>query len=977
MSTPTVFISYSHDSREHADRVLALANRLREDGIDCILDQYEESPQEGWTMWMDRHIKNDDFVLMVCTEKYYRRVMGEEKASKGLGVKWEGKLVYQHIYRADSTNTRFIPVLLAADQISHIPTPLQDATYYCVDTEAGYETLYRRLSHRPVTIKPDLGKLRTLPPRERKQDFFQPKISLAKLPTTGKDLFGREAELQMLDDAWTDPHRNILSLVAWGGVGKTALVNEWLNRMELDNYRGAERVYGWSFYSQGTREDKQASADTFFEDALAWFGYQGEPLKSPWEKGKELAQLIKQHKTLLILDGLEPLQYPPGEQEGVLRDQGLQALLKDLARFNPGLCVITTRSAIADLENFVDKSTKRVLLENLSPQAGRQLLREAGVTKGTDKELESASIEYGGHALALNLLGKYIAVRFGGEIRERDKIKKLTYEKDKQGKHARNVMHSYEIWLQGTPELDLLYIMGLFDRPVPLAEIEALKQKPVIKDLTDSLQRLSDEDWDFMFQHLRDLRLLAEKDEHRPDSVDCHPLIREHFGEKLKANNPKAWQEAHSRLYKYYKSPPQKEYPDTLEEMEPLFAAVAHGCQAGDCTKVWEEVFWTRIRRGNEYYIYRKLGAFGSDLAALSNFFKNSWSKPTDEISEQKQALVLSQAGFCLRALGRLREAAQPLQADLEMAIKQKDCRGCAQEAGNLSELYLTLGDVLKAVAYALQSVNFADRSGNGFQKYSKRTTLADAQHQAGELAAVEQLFQEAESLQQQRQPEYRYLYSLRGFQFCDLLLSQGKVREVLERAKQTIDIAINNKRLLDIALDKLSLGRAYFLQAQSEGKNDYKQAADYLNAAVAGLRDAGQQDDLPRGLFACAFLYRVQNEFSRAWDDLVEAYEIAERGSMGLWLADYPLEAARLCLAEGKTEDAAGHLTDAKRLVAETGYHRRDPEVLVLEAQVCFAQEDKEQAREWLVKAKKRFDEMGIREWDFEVAELERKLRG
>jgi hypothetical protein len=761
MSTPTVFISYSHDSREHADRVLAVANRLREDGIDCILDQYEESPPEGWTMWMDRHITNDDFVLMICTENYYCRVMGEEAPGEGLGVKWEGKLIYQHIYRADSTNTRFIPVLLAADQVSCIPTPLQDATYYRVDTEAGYETLYRRLTHQPVTIKPELGKLRSMPPRERKQDFFQPQIMLAKLPTTGKDLFGREAELQMLDDAWNDLHTNILSLVAWGGVGKTALVNEWLNQMELNNWQGADRVYGWSFYSQGTREDKQASADTFFEDALAWFGYQGEPLKSPWEKGKELAQLIKQRRTLLILDGLEPLQYPPGEQEGVLRDQGLQALLKDLARFNPGLCVITTRYAIADLEHFVDKSTKRIVLENLSPQAGRQLLREAGVTKGTDKELESASIEYEGHALALTLLGKYIAVRFGGEIRERNKIKKLTYKKDKQGKQARNVMHSYEIWLKGKPELDLLYVMGLFDRPAPLAAIEALKQKPVIKDLTNSLQRLSDEDWDFTLQHLRDLRLLAEKDEHSPDIVDRHPLIHEHFGEKLKANNPKAWQEAHSRLYDYYKNLPEKLYgkflPDTLEEMEPLFAAVAHGCQAGRHQEANTDIYFGRIRR-NEYYLVDQLGAVGAWLAVLSNFFDEPWEKPSSNLKESDIAVVLNNTGAGLRALGRLREAAKPMWAALQNHIKQKNWKEAARDAGNLSELYLTLGDVPKAVAYARQSVDFADRSGDWQQEIAQRTTLANAQHQAGELAAAEQLFQEAESLQQQRQPGYYYL---------------------------------------------------------------------------------------------------------------------------------------------------------------------------------------------------------------------------
>jgi TolA-binding protein len=97
----------------------------------------------------------------------------------------------------------------------------------------------------------------------------------------------------------------------------------------------------------------------------------------------------------------------------------------------------------------------------------------------------------------------------------------------------------------------------------------------------------------------------------------------------------------------------------------------------------------------------------------------------------------------------------------------------------------------------------------------------------------------------------------------------------------------------------------------------------------------------------------------------------------MKLWLADYHLEAGRLCLAEGRTEDAAGHLADAKRLVEETGYHRRDPEALLLAAQVCFAKNDKKKARDWLASAKKRFDEMGIRQWDFEVAELERQLRG
>lgn len=167
---PKVFMSYSHDSPEHADRVLILANRLLADGVDCILDQYESTPPEGWPRWMDKHIRQSDFVLMVCTEIYCHRVMGTDKPGTGLGVRWEGNLIYQHIYNAETLNTRFIPVLFDVSDSAHIPTPMQGATHYLVHTNDGYEDLYRRITNQPHNKKPTLGKLRQLPVRERKQD---------------------------------------------------------------------------------------------------------------------------------------------------------------------------------------------------------------------------------------------------------------------------------------------------------------------------------------------------------------------------------------------------------------------------------------------------------------------------------------------------------------------------------------------------------------------------------------------------------------------------------------------------------------------------------------------------------------------------------------------------------------------------------------------------------------------------------------
>jgi serine/threonine protein kinase len=164
------------------------------------------------------------------------------------------------------------------------------------------------------------------------------RISIARLPVTGSDLFGREEDVAFLDDAWTNKDVNVVTIVAWAGVGKSTLVNHWLRRLAAEHYRSAQLVFGWSFYRQGT-SGQSSSADEFLDAALTWFGDPDPRLGTAWEKGERLAKLVAYRRTLLVLDGLEPLQNPPGQQEGRVREPSLQALLRELAAFNTGLCV--------------------------------------------------------------------------------------------------------------------------------------------------------------------------------------------------------------------------------------------------------------------------------------------------------------------------------------------------------------------------------------------------------------------------------------------------------------------------------------------------------------------------------------------------------------------------------------------------------------------------------------------------------------
>jgi ATP/maltotriose-dependent transcriptional regulator MalT len=84
----------------------------------------------------------------------------------------------------------------------------------------------------------------------------------------------------------------------------------------------------------------------------------------------------------------------------------------------------------------------------------------------------------------------------------------------------------------------------------------------------------------------------------------------------------------------------------------------------------------------------------------------------------------------------------------------------------------------------------------------------------------------------------------------------------------------------------------------------------------------------LPRGLLARAALHRVRGDYGRAERDLAEVLRIATRGGMGLYLADYHLESARLYLAQGNRDKAREHWETARGMIERMGYHRRDSEV-------------------------------------------------
>ncbi|MEM9998232.1 MAG: TIR domain-containing protein [Bacteroidota bacterium] len=759
---------------------------------------------------------------------------------------------------------------------------------------------------------------------EKRFDAPHPTHDLHRMPQTGSLLFGRRREIKLLDDAWNSG-TNIVAFTAGGGVGKSTLARVWAEMLAEDDWRGAERAFAWSFYSQGT--GRMTDAEGFINEALAWFGDDTPTGLSLWDRAERLANHVRKRRTLLILDGVEPLQSgDEGVDRGSIRDPGLRTLLEELAKDNPGLCVVTTRERLTDLEEYGAPTVLHQDLDQVSTLAGRALLRVNRI-RGEDADLEAAVGDLGRHALAVSLLGNLLTDEIATpHISTAKTLPKLACPVE-QGGHPRRVLDAWAKRLGDSAALELLHIIGLFDRPAARSAVQAVIDGDPLPGLNTHLRAASLDD---VLTRLRTARLLARQSLHE-DTIDAHPVVREHFGQRLNARHPKSWREGHRRLYEHYKN--EAEYrPDDLAGMQPLFAAVAHGCAAGLHQEVLDEVYADRIVREQEFYLRRKLGAYAADLSCLSHFFAERWDRPNPLLGSTDQTWTAAQAGTGLRALGQLREAVRPLMKVISQAKAGAHWANAAVSALNLSQLYLVLGDLAKAEAHARDAVSYADKSGDTRQPISTRASHAAALHQIGQMSDARTLFAKAERMQANLPSGYPLLYSFRGYQYCDFLIDEREADEVLLRAHQTLTWSKTQGVLLDIALNYLSLGRAYLATSPP----DPAAAEQHLRKAVDGLRTSGSTHHLPRGLLARAAFHRSQGDLAIAQRDLDEVRTIVRRTGMRLYEADLELEQARWHVANGDPNAAQRALDKARDLVEDMNYGRRRPEVADLDASIA-----------------------------------------
>jgi transcriptional regulator with XRE-family HTH domain len=838
--------------------------------------------------------------------------------------------------------------------------------------QAAYTILAGRVDIEPVDIRGMPGQRLESDQLWEFKNSDHDRIYNRGLPVTARDLYGRRHELGELREAWESRHIKVMSVVGYGGTGKSSLVNAWLHEMQQKNYPGASRILAWSFYSQGTKENL-VSADPFVNAALDWLGDKSTRSLNSWAKGLHLAQLIKQYSFLLVLDGLEPLQYPLDAPHvgGQLTDDSVRALLTELCKPDwNGLCLITTRVPLTDLIDLDSRTSTAAMrhavvqlnLENLDEWDGAQLLLHLIGEGASHEECRQAVKEVDGHALAITLLGHYLKDVHGGDPTGRFGLARLTVD-TREGGHARRIMSSYARWLEQYgqhAQLAILLLMGLFDRPAPPEAMGALLRDPRMAPFTGMLGHQAGKIWDDAVGALREMGLLNREVAELAGTLDAHPLVREHFREQIQKGHQELWIQGNRTLFDYYrdKAPGQ---PSDSAGMTLLYAAVTHGFAAGLHQEVFDDVLLERIWRDRrKNYSTRHLGMTGSDLVALSNyFFPRQWTElRTPSLSARARALILTNAGVRLRQLGRLADARQSFGAVVREigsrpTAASEELEDASYAAAANCELLIMAGKLTDrgdgtdgtdtALYTGRRAVEYADRGNDPYFRIHARSALAEVYFMINDLAAAQSLFDESQQIERNHQPTPKppFLYSQGLFRYGYFMIETGQAEALLDRADADQDFGKNgsDSSLLSEAIRLLVLGaaRRALIEVGRERGDLLSEAEIFLKDAMAAFHTAGYPDYTVRGLLEYAHFYRIETS-ERNYASVLAALEKAEievrRGQMELLYTDILLQRAACYLSfwpemtETEQSDVRKQLIQAliesARRVSAMGYARR-----------------------------------------------------
>src|ERR1022692_4589053 len=702
---------------------------------------------------------------------------------------------------------------------------------------------------------------------------------------------GREAKLQELKDWLQSPVTpdRVISVVAAGGTGKTALVNKALHEATLSDRAG---VFVWSFYEDPHTDASLRAAYTYYT------GEKDAPAGGMLER-LQLA-LSGDAPHVMVLDGLEGVQSEGDHgRRGELEEMQLRRLVRALAGgVGNARALVTSGLPLVDLGSWTGSGHRAIALDDLELPVALDVLRAWGV-KGDDAALARAikPLDIGSfyHALSVAVLGSYLGNFAGGDPNRAPEFSLQAAEEADEPK-ARKLYRILEQYARAlTPvERDLLARLSLFPRGVKVELLAWIVQSG--GEVAGALVGLADRDLVRLLERLRALGLVFGYGTDRQNVYSAHPFLREFFRELLGAKPESVHESVRSRLAPSLEVRPSNPVrdPAILDEYELL---IEQTVLAGRVQEAFD-LYWFGL--GSYGNLGRVLGDHARGLRILERFFpRDDFSLIETHLSPPRLAALVSALGLFAENLGDLARARAAFAHSGLLYAEAAAPENGSAIAQNLADVEVLAGRFRQAMERSESALALASETGDEAQTKDSLAYRAASHLALGAVSEAVADFQLATYLE--REP----LYSGRGISEAECKLLRGDRSGALGQTQANREIAVGNDR-------NDTLCRCNALLARLVLSDDPAQAAQHLQDARAFANRSGNVEFQLRSFHAACELQRHLGDYPQSIAEAEAGILLADTCGFGKYSIDLRLSLAETYLVAGDARQALQNARNA-----------------------------------------------------------------
>src|SRR6185437_12463417 len=374
------------------------------------------------------------------------------------------------------------------------------------------------------------------------------------------------------------------------------------------------------------------------------------------------------------------------------------------------------------------------------------------------------------------------------------------------------------------PELQLLHMLGLFNRVAADDELAVLRELPVRQGLNEQVAYMTRSDFAYTLGSLRRAGLIQNMA--AGEGIDAHPLVREYFQRNFRRYDREAFQEGHRRLRNLLAAKASRR-PRNLDECVPVIAAIWHGTRAGDNVEALDDLYDPRLSQ-DHHFLRDGLGAAASNHAALTYLLEDTGGQP---LTDEQTSRLLADQSLDLRMMGNTAEAVFPLAQAIRLTRSLGESTILVNQLRHLSQLELALGKMDQACQHSEEAQRICvDQRIRGLESLSARTSCAFALLHAGRYGEAMQFLDQIDLLAPNAVEEVtryasRVTFCIAVYRTVDTLLGLDSVEPQGSRSVS------GTRRGTDLDADALQVARKAV--ESSEAK------PDLLGAALLELASA------------------------------------------------------------------------------------------------------------------------------------------